>query len=48
VIYTAVGLLGRFALYLVVLVYAAASTWSELEPERFARLIPDRRPSEAR
>lgn len=48
VIYGLVGLLGRFALYVVVMAYAAASAWSELEPERFARLIPDRRPAGAR
>src|SRR5262245_19445908 len=40
VIYTLVGLFGRFAFYLMVLVSAAASTRCELEPERFARLIP--------
>jgi Family of unknown function (DUF6498) len=44
-IYLLVGLLGRFGLYVIVLVYAAASLWSELAPERFARLIPDRRPA---
>ena len=43
-IYMLVGLLGRFALYVVVVAYAAASAWSELAPERFARLFPDRRP----
>jgi hypothetical protein len=48
VIYGLVGLLGRFALYVVVVAYAAASAWSDLEPERFARLIPDRRPAGAR
>jgi hypothetical protein len=35
--------LGRFGLYVVVVAYAVASAWSELAPERFARLIPDRR-----
>lgn len=47
-IYTFGVPLGRFGLILVVLAYAAASVWSELEPERFARLIPDRRPPSAR
>ncbi len=42
-IYTLGVPLGRFGLYAVVLAYAAASIWSELAPERFARLIPDRR-----
>lgn len=46
-IYNLAGLLGRPGLYLVVLVYAAASAWSELTPDRFARLFPDRRPPEA-
>ncbi len=41
-------LLGRFGLTCVVLAYAAASVWSEREPERFAALIPDRRPAEPR
>ena len=37
----AVGVpLGRFGLAFVVLAYAAASAWSELQPERFANLIP--------
>ena len=43
--YLVAGLLGRFGLYLIVLVYGAASAWSELAPDRFAQLIPDRRPS---
>ena len=47
-IYTLGFILGRFGLYAIVLAYAAASVWSELEPERFARLIPDRRPDAAR
>ena len=42
-IYTLGVPLGRFGLYVAVLAYAAASAWSELAPERFARLIPDRR-----
>jgi len=42
-IYLLAVLLGRFGLYLIVLVYAAASVWSELAPDRFAQLIPDRR-----
>jgi hypothetical protein len=41
--YLLVGLLGRFGLYVIVVVYAAASVWSELAPDRFAQLIPDRR-----
>ena len=44
-IYTFAVLLGRFGLYAVVLAYAAASIWSEVAPERFARLILDRRPA---
>src|SRR5262245_25504194 len=47
-IYTHGVLLGRFGLCVVVLAYAAASIWSEIVPERFARLIPDRRPAELR
>ena len=47
-IYNLGFILGRFGLYAIVLAYAAASVWSELEPERFARLIPDRRPDAAR
>ena len=43
--YLVAGLLGRFGLYLIVLIYAAASVWAELAPDRFARLIPDRRPA---
>jgi len=43
--YLLVGLLGRFGLYVIVLIYAGASVWSELAPDRFARLIPDRRPA---
>ena len=39
---------GRLGLVIVVLAYAAASVWSELQPERFANLIPDRRPPAAR
>ena len=41
-------LLGRFGLYVVVLAYTAASIWSEVDPERFARLFPDRRAAGAR
>jgi hypothetical protein len=44
-IYTFARPLGRFGLYAVVLAYTAASIWSEVAPERFARLIPDRRPA---
>ena len=47
-IYNLGFILGRFGPYAIVLAYAAASVWSELEPERFARLIPDRRPDAAR
>ena len=47
-IYNLGFILGRFGLYAIVLAYAAASVWSELEPERFARLIPGRRPDAAR
>jgi hypothetical protein len=47
-IYALGGLLGRLGLYVVVVVYAVASAWSELAPERFARLVPDRRAPEAR
>ena len=47
-IYMRSGLLGRLGLYVVVVVYAAASVWSELAPERFARLFPDRRPPDSR
>jgi hypothetical protein len=47
VIYTFAGVEGRFGLYLVVAVYAAASAWRELTPERFVSLIPDRRPADA-
>jgi hypothetical protein len=47
-IYNLGFILGRFGLYAIVLAYAAASVWSELEPERFARLIPDRRPDAVR
>jgi hypothetical protein len=47
-VYTLGSVLGRFGLYVIVAVYAAASTWSELEPERFANLFPDRRAPEAR
>ena len=46
-IYTLGVPLGRFGLYAVVLAYAAASVWSELAPERFARLMPDRRAPES-
>ena len=42
------GLLGRLGLYVVVVAYAAASAWSELAPDRFARLFPDRRPPDSR
>jgi hypothetical protein len=42
-IYTLGAALGRFGLYVVVLAYTTASIWSEVDPERFARLIPDRR-----
>lgn len=47
-IYALGGLLGRLGLYVVVVVYAVASAWSELAPERFARLVPDRRAPEGR
>jgi hypothetical protein len=47
-IYTMGGLLGHLGLYVVVVVYAAASAWSEFAPERFARLIPDRRSPDSR
>ena len=47
-IYNLGFILGRFGLYAIVLAYAAASVWSELEPERFAQLIPDRRPATVR
>jgi len=47
-IYTLGFALGRFGLYVIVLAYAAASVWSELEPERFAQIFPDRRPADAR
>jgi hypothetical protein len=40
--------LGRFGLYVAVVTYAAASAWSDLHPERFAALIPERRPAESR
>lgn len=40
--------LGRLGLLIVVLAYATASVWSELQPERFANLIPDRRSPERR
>jgi hypothetical protein len=46
-IYTVGVLLGRFGLYVVVPAYTAASIWSEVDPERFAGLIPDRRAPEA-
>ena len=46
-IYTMGGLLGRLGLYVIVVVYGVASAWSELAPERFARLFPDRRPPDA-
>lgn len=46
-IYTLGSIVGRLGLYIVVLVYAVASGWSELEPDRFARLIPDRRPPDS-
>ena len=47
-IYALGALLGRLGLYVVVGVYAVASAWSDLAPERFARLIPDRRAPEPR
>ena len=47
-VYTLGSVLGRFGLYVIVLAYAAASVWSELEPERFAQIFPDRRPADAR
>ena len=46
-IYLLAALLGHPGLYVIVLGYAAANVWSELAPDRFARLIPDRRPSGA-
>ena len=36
----------NFGLVVVVLAYAGASAWSELAPERFSNLFPDRRPPE--
>ncbi len=47
-IYTVGDLLGRLGLYVVVVVYAAASAWSELAPARFAQIFPDRRPPDSR
>jgi hypothetical protein len=47
-IYTLGFALGRFGLYVIVLAYAAASVWSELEPQRFTQIFPDRRPADAR
>ena len=47
-IYTLGFALGRFGLYVIVLAYAATSVWSELEPERFTQIFPDRRPADAR
>jgi hypothetical protein len=38
-----VGPGGRFVPFVLVVVYAAASAWSDLAPERFARLINDGR-----
>jgi hypothetical protein len=46
-IYTLGDLLGRLGLYVVVVVYAVASAWSELAPARFAQIFPDRRPPDA-
>lgn len=43
-VYAGAALLGRAAPYALVVVYAVASAWSELEPGRFAGLFPDRRP----
>jgi len=37
-------MLGRFGLYVIVLAYSAASVWSELAPDRFTQIFPDRRP----
>ncbi len=45
VMYWIAGLAGRAAPYLLVVAYAAASAWSDLEPERFANLFPERRGS---
>jgi hypothetical protein len=42
--YTGLGLLGGYAPYVLVAVYAAGSAWSELDPDRFANLVPDGRP----
>lgn len=47
-IYSLVGIAGRAALYVVVAAYGVAGAWSELDPERFTRLFPDRRPPAAR
>jgi hypothetical protein len=48
VIYHLAGLVaGPLAAYVLLAVYAAATTWSDLAPERFARLFPDRRPGRA-
>lgn len=44
-IYFVVDLLGRLGLYVIALAYSAASVWSEVAPDRFAHLFPDRRPS---
>ncbi len=47
-IYSLVGIAGRAALYVVVAAYGVAGAWSELDPERFTRLFPARRPPAAR
>lgn len=40
-IYQGAILFGRFAPYVLVAVYAAASAWSDIDPQRFANLVPD-------
>jgi hypothetical protein len=42
VTYSGVLLFGRAAPYLLVGLYAVASVWSELDPDRFARIFPER------
>jgi hypothetical protein len=44
-VYGGVTLFGRAAPYLLVVLYATASAWSELDPDRFARIFPGRRAS---
>lgn len=47
-IYSLIGIAGRAALYVVVAAYGVAGAWSELDPERFTRLFPERRRPAAR